>query len=172
MPVCGEREVTIVVPSPAWLSITPCFHGSPVFLHRHSLLRISSLLSPQSISPQPTAVVAPGLFSNPHAPAPSPLAHLWSMSQSGACRAVVRTICVFLILSHLPQIGSFTLFQQPRMLPFCPTWFPHQRRGFPKFGNLSSASAPLPQCAGPIPLPLLLFLPSFFPSYPVMQGFL
>ena len=75
----GEREATIVAPPPACDSaVAPCFHGSPVSLHRHSLLHISSLSSPQSVSPQPTAVLSLGLFSNPHTPAPSPLAHLWT----------------------------------------------------------------------------------------------
>ena len=74
---CGEREATIVAPPPACDSaVAPCFHGSPVFLHRHSLLWLSSLPSPQSVSPQPTAVLTLGLFSSPHAPALSPLAHL------------------------------------------------------------------------------------------------
>ena len=75
--VWGEREVIIVAPPPVCDSaVAPCSHGSPVFLCRYSLLRISSLPSSQSISPQPTAILAPGLFSSPRAPAPSPLAHL------------------------------------------------------------------------------------------------
>ena len=77
VPVCGERKVTIVAPPPVCDSaVVPCFHGSPVFLRRHLLWRISSFPSPQSISPQPTAVLALGLFSNPHGPAPGLLAHL------------------------------------------------------------------------------------------------
>ena len=99
---------------------------------------------------------------------PGPLNTCEHMSQSGSCKAMVQTVCVFLILSHLPQIGCFTLFQQPQMLPFCPSRFPHlmggfllHRVGFCKFGNLYFASAPLPWDAGPILLPLLLLLPSF-----------
>ena len=59
-------------------AVVTCFHGSPVFLRRHSLLWFFSLPSPQSVSPQPTAVLALGLFSNPHSSAPSLLAHLWT----------------------------------------------------------------------------------------------
>ena len=76
---CGEREVTTVAPPTVCDSaVVPCFHGSLAFLCRHSLLWISSLPSPQSISPHPTAVLAPSLFSNPHKRAPSLLAHLWT----------------------------------------------------------------------------------------------
>ena len=76
---CGESEVTVVALPPACDSaVAPCFRGSPVFLHRHSLLRISSLLSPQAVSLQPTAFLTLGLLSNPHAPAPSPCAHQWT----------------------------------------------------------------------------------------------
>ena len=75
----GGREAARVACPPACDSaVAPCFHGSPVFLCRYSLLQISSLPSPQSVSPQPTATLAPGLFSSPRAPAPSPLAHLWT----------------------------------------------------------------------------------------------
>ena len=93
---------------------------------------------------------------------PAPLHTYEHMSRSRTCRAMVWTVCVFLTLSRLPQIGHFTLFQQPQMLPFCPNWFPHQRGGFLKFRNLSSASALPPHGAGRIPLPLLLLLCSFF----------
>ena len=76
-PVCGEREVTIVVPPPVCDSaVEPCFHGSPVFLHRHSLLQISSLPSAQSVSPQPTAVLARASSPFPMHQLPAPLTHL------------------------------------------------------------------------------------------------
>ena len=101
---------------------------------------------------------------------PDPLHTCEHTSQSGAHRAVVRTVCVFLTLSHLPQISPFTLFRQLQMLPVCPTQSPHQRGGFPEFRKLSSASSPLPQGAGPIPLPLLLLLPSFFSILPSYAG--
>ena len=83
-------------------------------------------------------------------------------SPSRAHRAMVQTICVVFTLSSLPHIGLFTLLQQPQMLPFCPNWFPCWWRGFPRCGSLSSASAPPTQGAGPVLLPLLLLLPSFF----------
>ena len=75
---------------------------------------------------------------------PAPFHTCEHTSQSGACRAAVRTICVFLILSPLTQIGRFTLFLQPQMLPFCPNWVPC-RRGV----SLHSGISPLLQ----LPLP-------------------
>ena len=60
------------------------------------------------------------------------------------------------LLHPLPTASNASLLSQSSSL---------SERGFPEFRNLSSASAPLPHCAGPIPLPLLLFLLSFFPSY-------
>ena len=55
----------------------------------------------------------------------------------GACRAVVWTVCVVLTLSCLPQIGCFTLFWQPQMLPFqlwrdlySPFWSPGSSASF------------------------------------------
>ena len=89
---------------------------------------------------------------------PAPLHTCEHMPQSGACRASVQIICVFLTLSHLLQIGQLHLL--PQMLPFYPNRFAHWRGSFPKFGNLFSASAPPPLGAGPVLLPLLL--PSFF----------
>ena len=81
---------------------------------------------------------------------PAPLHTCEHKFQSRACRAEIRTASVFLTLSHLPQIGCFTLFQQPQRLPFHPNQFPHRRGGFPKFGTLSSASAPPPRGSGPV----------------------
>ena len=72
----GEREATVMAPPPACDSaVAPCFHGSLVFLRRHFLLQISSLPPPQFVSLQQTAVLAPGLLSNPYTPFPSHLAH-------------------------------------------------------------------------------------------------
>ena len=66
VPTCGETEATIVAPPPVCDSaVVPCFQCL-VFLHRHSLLWISSLpspslsplsqqqFSPQACSPAPT----------------------------------------------------------------------------------------------------------------------
>ena len=115
--------------------------------------------SPQACSPIP--MLQP----------PAPLHTCELMFHSGTRRASVRTVCVILTLFHLPQICCFSLFQQPLMPPFRPNRFPLQRGGFPvgervsplqRFGNLSSASAPRPWGAGPILLPVLLLLPSFF----------
>ena len=106
VPSCGEREATMVAPPPACDSaVVPCSHGSLVFLHRHSLLQISSLPVPQAIFPQPTAVLAPGLLSNPHAPAPSPCALVHPHSH-GARRPAVWTISLYLLSNSLPLSSS------------------------------------------------------------------
>ena len=72
----GEREAAMVAPPAAHHStVLPCFYGSLGLLHKHSWLRISSLLSPQAVSSHPTAVLHPGLRSNPHIPALSQRVH-------------------------------------------------------------------------------------------------
>jgi len=54
-----------VVPLPACDStVVPWFHGSLVFLQRHSILHISSLLFLQAVFPQLVAVLFLGLLSN------------------------------------------------------------------------------------------------------------
>ena len=137
-------------PMPAWnLAIVPCFHGSqsssigipccgfppsrPLSASSHSQQHFSLW----ACSPIPTHQLSAPLHTCEHT------------SQSGSRRAILRAICVFLTLSCLLRISSFTLFQQPEMLPFCPNRFPRQRGGFPKFENLSSASVPPPQGAVP-----------------------
>ena len=75
--VCGEREATVVTLLPACDSaVTPCFHGSPIFLQRHSLLWIFSSYS-LKMSPPANSSPRLGLLSNPQAPAPRPPAQLW-----------------------------------------------------------------------------------------------
>ena len=51
------------------------FYESLDFLHEHSWLQSSSLLSPQSTSVQPTAALSLGLLSNPCVPSPRPRPH-------------------------------------------------------------------------------------------------
>ena len=164
LPLCGEREATIVAPPPMYDSaVVPCFHGSPVFLHRHSLLCIfpSCPLSLYPHSQQQFSLQACSPV--PMHKLPAPLHTCEHTSQSGAHRAVVRTICLFLTVSHLPPIGCFTLFQQPQMLPFYPNQFLSlSERGFPQiWESLLCFSSPT-WGAGSILLPLLLLLPSFF----------
>ena len=167
---CGEREATIVVPPPACDSaVVPCFHDRPVFLCRHSLLWISSLPSPQSVSPQPTAVLALGLFSNPTLQLPAPFHTCEHTSQSGAHMAVVQTICIShsvpsatdCPLHPLPAASNAFLLSQSISL---------SERGFPPIReSLLCFSSPAPGCrsrpaSSPPPSPF------FIPSYPVMQG--
>ena len=58
--------------------------------------------------------------------------------------ATVRTVCVFLTLSCLPQTGCFTLFRQPLMLPFCPSLFPVREGVSPNSGLSPLLQLPLP----------------------------
>ena len=74
-PTCGERGFKGGSTPVHHSTVAPCFCGSLGFLHKHSLLRISSLPSPQDVSLQPTAVFPLGLLSNPHIPALSPHEH-------------------------------------------------------------------------------------------------
>ena len=90
-------------------------------------------------------------------------------SQSGACRAVARTIRVGLTLSSLPQTSHFILLWQLQMLPICPNWLPRQWGGFLGYRKLSSASA-LPQGCRSHPASSPLLFPFFLSSYPVMWG--
>ena len=172
----GEREATIVVPPPACDSAVapdsmavqsssigiPCCRLPPS--HPFSLSPYSQQqFSLWACSPIPMHQL------------PAPLHTCEQTSQSRACRAKVWTVCVFLTvlsvtdqpLHPLPTASNASLLSQS--ISPVERGFPHWGGGFPEFGNLSSASASLPWGAGPIPLPLL-FLPSFFPSYPVIQG--
>ena len=75
----GEREAAMTAPPPVHQpTVAPCFYGRPGFLHKHSWLQISFLLSPQAVSLQPMTGLSPGLLSNPHVPAPSPHVHWWT----------------------------------------------------------------------------------------------
>ena len=104
------REAAMVAPPPVHHT-TVVFHfcDGLGFLHKHSWLWNLSLLSPQAIFSQPTAVPSPDLLFTPHIPAPSPHVHWWTPSQAGVNRAVVRTICLGLTLSCLPQTGHWAL---------------------------------------------------------------
>ena len=95
--VPGEREAAMAVSPPACHSAAaPCFYGSLGFLLKHSWLRTSSLPSPQAVYSQPTAVLPPGLLTNPHVPTLSPCVHRrthvpgWGMQGCGSdclCRS-------------------------------------------------------------------------------------
>ena len=116
----------MAAPPPAHHStVVPCFYGSLGFLHKHSWLWISSLPSSQAVSSAANSSFAPrfalqSACSSSQRLPPPPVCTSRHTSQSGAPRAVARTICVVLTLSYLPQTSRFILLQQPQMLPFCP----------------------------------------------------
>ena len=90
--------------------VVPCFRDSSVFLQRHSLLQMSSILSPRVISLQPTAVLAPGLLSNTHALASRPCAHQYTCVPVQGIYSSWHIDCrVVLTLTRLSQISCFTL---------------------------------------------------------------
>lgn len=117
------REVTVVAPPLASGSaIVPCFQCRQDFLQRHSLLRISFLLFPQTISLQSIAVLTLGLLSNPHAPPRAPVCTGGHESSPGYI-GLWQTVRVVLTLCRLSQISCFTpLILQ--MLAFCSNRFP------------------------------------------------
>ena len=160
--VWGERGYNSGSSPCVWLSNSTCFHGSPVFLHRHSLLRLSSLPSPQSISPQPTAVLTLGLFSSPHALAPRPLAHLWTHVPVGTLRAPVQIVCVSLCpVCHRSAASASS--DSLKCFPSVPIDFPIG--GFPSGEGVSpdSGISPLLQLPRPGVQVPSHFLSSSFP---------
>ena len=118
---CMEREATMVAP-PLQVTQQWCLASMAVWVSSRGIPSYEYPPShPLRLSPQSQQQ------SYPRVCCPMPMFQLsGSMctsrhkSQSGACSAVVRTICVGLTLSCLPQTGCFTLLLQPQMLPFCP----------------------------------------------------
>ena len=79
----------------AWLSSIALLAWLPGFPPQAFPTTISSLTSPQPISPQSTAALALGLLHNPYTPAPSCCAFLLCrrpVSLSRVCMAVARTV--------------------------------------------------------------------------------
>ena len=104
--------------------------SSSLSLLRHSglppaaLLEWSaSLLSPQAVSGQPTAVLLSGLLSKPHVPHQCPV-HTGRHTSEAEERRVAHSPPVNGSLSRLPQTGCGTLLQNPSP-PFCLSQSPH-----------------------------------------------
>ena len=168
--MCGEREATIVAPPPGCVSaVVPCFHGSLIFFCRHSLLWISStpipsvhLLTANRTSHSTSVLQSPRsssqLLYTPVNTHPS-LGHVGL--QYGP--SVYFSLCP-ICHSSATSLSSNSL----KCFPLVPINSPIREgvspleRGFPEFGNLSSASAPLPWGACPVLLLILLLLASFF----------
>ena len=101
----------MVMASPATRdsAVSPCFHGCLIFLHRYFPTTISSLTSPQSVSPQSTAALTLG--------STIPQLQLLAMVPSrgpaflSGCRSMYGCLkdCLILIPFRLPQISCLTL---------------------------------------------------------------
>ena len=159
---CVGREAAMVIPLFARHSTMKlCFYVGPCFLHEHSHLQISSLLSHQAVSSQPTVVISPSLLSKLHIPAPSTCLH-WRthLSDCGAQGCGKDNLC----RSHSVLPTTDRLLLSRLIAPEAPLLSqlisPPVRR-LPLIRNLSSPSAPH-RGAGPIPLPLLFLFPSSF----------
>ena len=111
---------------------------------------ISSLTSPQSISPQSTAALTLGLLHNPYTPAPS---HCTFQGTSILVRGMYGCgkDCLTLIPFRLPQISCFTLSLK------C---LSSDSDNCPNMGIGPQLQFPHPLSASPTNTPV--FLPSFF----------
>ena len=76
-----------------------------------------SLLSPQDVSSQSTAVLCLGLLSKPHISGPSPCVQWWTPLSGLGSRAVVSAICRGLTLSCLPLAGTAFCSHKRMRLP-------------------------------------------------------
>ena len=98
-PTQGERGCNGLLPFGHHSTTLLCFSGGSGFLHKHPVCRAPpSLLSPQDVSSQPTAVLCLGLLSSPHIPAPSPCMQRWTPSQAawaglGSAACVQVSLC-------------------------------------------------------------------------------
>ena len=127
-------------------AVAPFLHGCPAFLQKHS--------PPWTLFPQPTAVLALGLLSNPHAPlAPShcafwrlcvPVQSMWGCGTD------------FLCGSHSIQTVTNELLQSPAVSDASPLSQP-----MPLCGDLTPAPVPHSPGAGQVLFILLLLFPSF-----------
>ena len=159
----------MVAPPPARHSaVVPCFYGSLGFLHKHSRLPISSLPSPQAVSSQPTAVLPPGLLSNPHVPALSPRVHrqthapVWGTHACGTDR---------LCRSHSVPSATDQPFHPPLTAsdaPLLSQVILPSVRGLPWMREPLCFSFPEGHRSCPTFCPLIF--PFFLSSYPVMQA--
>lgn len=128
----------------------PCFHDSSVFLQRHFLLQISSILFPWVISLQPTAVLAPGLLSNPHALASPLCTPVHMCSSPGYVQFVGYRLSVwFLLYPDCHRSAASSSSNSLKCFPSVPV-------DFPRCNNPFSASAPRPWGSGSVLLALLL----------------
>lgn len=120
----GERGYSGGSTHCAWLSSSTLLPLPPGFSPKAFSVSDFFPSSLQAISLKSTAVLNPGLLSNLHAPAPSPVHTSGIVSQSGARTVMVQIVCMFLTQLRLSQSICFTLLQQPQMLLFCSNQFP------------------------------------------------
>ena len=159
MLACGEREAVVMAPP---LHMTQQHHLAsmlPSFPPLAFPTMISSLTSPQSVSPQSTAALTLGSLHNPLIPAPSCCIFqetsipVWGMY--GCCED-----CLILIPFRLPQISCFT----PSL-----KCFSSDSDSCTDVGIRPLLQFPHLLRAGPVLL-TLLFLPLVPSSYCVLRG--
>ena len=151
MLVSGAREAMVTAPTPTpdcSIALLPQLPGFPPLAFPTT---ISSLTSPQSVSPQSTAALALGLLHNPLAPSCCPFQEtsisVWGMYGRGK-------VCQSFIPFRLPQISCFTLGLK------C---FSSDSDNCPCMGMGTLLQFPHLPRAGPLLLTLLFFplVPSF-----------
>ena len=98
-----REAVVVALPFVNHSTMALYFYGGPHFLHEHSWLQISSFLSLQAVSSQPTSVPPQVCYPNSTLQRPVPMHTCGHPSQAGVCKAVAQTSCVSLTLSCLPQ---------------------------------------------------------------------
>ena len=138
-------------------AVSPCFHGSLAFLHRHFPPQ-SPPSHPLDPSLQSTAVLIPGLLHNPpklQLPATAP--SRGPVSLSGVCMAVARTLCISFHLGHHRSAVSLSIL----------TVSPLTQDNRPDVGMGPLLSFPYPQGTSPVLL-TLLFFPRVPSSYRVL----
>ena len=136
-------------------AVAPCFHDCLTLFQRHSLQQ-SSPSHPSRLFPQSQQQSLP--WDCGYAPAPSCSAFWWAVSLPRLCRATAQVVCVVLTPFRLSQISCLT-FQQPQMLPFCPSRLSWLQGSHPCF--TPHHRTPQPPCpSGPFTLLLCPLLPS------------
>ena len=167
---CWEREATVVAPPPVCdLAVAPCFHGSPVFLCSIPCYRFLPHVPSVSFPTASSSSYSRPVLQSPRSSSQPPCTPVNTQPSPGH---VVHGMDHLRISHSVPPATDWPLHPLLRASNASLLFqsISPSERDFPEFGNLSSASAPPSQGAGPIPLPLLLLLPSFFSILPSYAG--
>ena len=157
-----KEAAMVALPLAHHLTMAFCFYCIPRFLHNHSQLRTSSLLSPQAFSLQPTVVLSQGFLSKSQVPTPSPHLHLQThVSGWGAHSCGMDHLCK----SHFILPATDRLLHSPSIAPEAPLLsqlISPLVRGLPRMWEpLLSFGSPYPW----VPVLSCFLSSSFFPSF-------